>query len=239
MSNADMSNAECYKRGQVEWALWRFFLQGRQVGPEQQKVFLTRIKRLLELDRGEDLGVKTETPHARFVFADAAPEGKGTDVSFRPFNAFCLALALDLLDTGFKQSEIVFLLRHIRDDLETWFESILLSPPSGRKWIRPEDRPEAPTYVDDRGNEFADCRVFVVINKIEMREIFEAPGGRRLPSGPFILQPVYCRGIEELRIELHRMGADKRKAMIMEIAYAAAGISGLLPRAPVMKRGRG
>ena len=101
MSNADMSNPECYKRGQVEWALWRFFLQGRQVGPEQQKVFLTRIKRLLELDRGEDLGAKTETPHARFAFADAAPEGKGTDADFRPFNAFCLALALDLLDTGF------------------------------------------------------------------------------------------------------------------------------------------
>ncbi len=111
MSNADMSNADSYKRGQVEWALWRFFLQGRQVGPEQQKVFLTRIKRLLELDRGEDLGAKTETPHARFAFADVAPEGKGTDVDFRPFNAFCLALALDLLDTGFKQSEIVFLLR--------------------------------------------------------------------------------------------------------------------------------
>ena len=51
MSNADRSNADSYGRGQVEWALWRFFLQGRQVGPEQQKVFRTRIKRLLELDR--------------------------------------------------------------------------------------------------------------------------------------------------------------------------------------------
>ena len=234
-----MSNADSYKRGQVEWALWRFFLQGRQVGSEPQKVFLTRIKRLLELDRGEDLGAKTETPHARFVFADAAPEGKGTDVGFRPFNAFCLALALDLLDTGFKQSEIVFLLRHIRDDLETWFERILRSPPSGRQRIRPKDRPEAPTYVDSRGREYADCRVFVVINKIEIKEIFQAPGGRRLASGPLILQPVYCRGIEELHNELDRMGADYRKAMIIEIAHVAAGIIEILPHAPVMKRGRG
>ena len=75
MSNADMSNADSYKRGQVEWALWRFFLQGRQAGASPPKVFLTRIKRLLELDRGEDLGATTETPHARFAFADAAPEG--------------------------------------------------------------------------------------------------------------------------------------------------------------------
>ena len=239
MSNADMSNADSYGRGQVEWALWRFFLQGRQVGPEQQKVFLTRIKRLLELDRGEDLGAKTETPHARFAFADAAPEGKGTDVDFRPFNAFCLALALDLLDTGFKQSEIVFLLRHIRDDLETWFERILLSPPSGRRRFRPQDRPEAPILIDDHGREYADCRVFVVINKIEIKEIFQLLGGSKLASGPLILEPVYCRGIEALRNELDRMGADKRKAMIIEIAHVAAGISEILPRAPVMKRGRG
>ena len=234
-----MSNAECYKRGQVEWALWRFFLQGRQVGPEQQKVFLTRIKRLLELDRGEDLGAKTETPHARFAFADAAPEGKGTDVGFRPFNAFCLALALDLLDTGFKQSEIVFLLRHIRDDLETWFERILRSPPTGRQRIRPQDRPEAPTLLDAGGREYADCRVFVVINKIEIKEIFQLLGGSKLASGPLIMEPVYCRGIEALRNELDRMGPDKRKAMIIEIAHVAAGISGILPDAPVMKRGRG
>ncbi len=233
-----MSNTESYKRGQVDWALWKFFLQGRQVGSESQKVFLTRIKRLLELDRGEDLGAKTETPHARYAFADAATEGKGTDVSFRPFNAFCLALALDLLDTGFKQSEIVFLLRHIRGDLETWFGLILLSPPLARQRIRPKDRPDAPTYVEKNGREFADCRVFVVINKIEIKEIFQAPGGR-LASGPLILQPVYCRGVDKLRDELHRMGADNRKAMIIEIANAAAGVSGILPNAPVMKRGRG
>ena len=75
-----MSNADSYRRGQVEWALWRFFLQGRQAGSESKKVFLTRIKRLLELDRGEDLGETTEIPHARFAFADAAPEGKGIHV---------------------------------------------------------------------------------------------------------------------------------------------------------------
>jgi len=234
-----MSNADSYRRGQVEWALWQFFLQGRQAGPKPPKVFLTRIKRLLELDRGEDLGAKTETPYAPFAFADAATEGKGTDVDFRPFNAFCLALALDLLDTGFKQSEIVFLLRHIRDDLEIWFERILLSPPSGRRKIRPQDRPEAPILVDDRGREYADCRVFVVINKIEIKEIFQAPGRRKFPSGPLILEPVYCRGIEALCSELDRMGADKRKAMIIEIAHVATDISEILPRAPVMKRGRG
>ncbi len=133
----------------------------------------------------------------------------------------------------------MFLLRHIRDDLETWFERILLSSPLERRRIRSQDRPEAPALVDDRGREYADCRVVVVINKIEIKEIIQAPGGRRLPSGPLILEPVYCRGIEALRSELDLMGADKRKAMIIEIAHVAAGISEILPRAPVMKRGRG
>ena len=133
----------------------------------------------------------------------------------------------------------MFLLRHIRDDLETWFERILRSPPLGRRRIRPQDRPEAPILVDDPGREYADCRVFVVINKIEIKEIFQALGGSKLASGPLFLEPVYCRGIEALRNELDRMGADKRKAMIIEIAHVVAGISEFLPRAPVMKRGRG
>ena len=112
-------------------------------------------------------------------------------------------------------------------------------PPTGRRKIRPQDRPEAPILVDDHGRKYADCRVFVVINKIEIKEIFQALGGRRLASGPLILEPVYCRGIEALRNELDGMGVDKRKAMIIEIAHVAAGISGVLPNAPVMKRGRG
>ena len=133
----------------------------------------------------------------------------------------------------------MFLLRHIRDDLETWFERILLSPPSGRRRFRPQDRPEAPTLLDAGGREYADCRVFVVINKIEIKEIFQLLGGSKLASGPLILEPVYCRGIEALRNELDGMGVEKRKAMIIEIAHAAAGITGILRQAPVMKRGRG
>ncbi len=230
-----MNNSETYKRGQVEWALWMFFLQGRQADPTPPNIFLTRIKRLLELDRIPEK--KSETPHARYAFADALPEGKGIDVAYRPFDAFCLALALDLLDIGFKQAEIVSLLRHIREDLKARFEQILLSPPATkRQRIFAKDRPGAPTYVD-RGQEFADCRVFVVIGKVEITEIFQAPG-RRSGSGPLILQPVYCRGIDELRDKLHRMNAKDRKAVVVEIAEAAAGISRLLPQAPATKRGR-
>ncbi len=232
-----MNNSETYKRGQVESTLWEFFRRGRQAGAEPPNVFRTRIKRLLELDRIP--AKKSETPHARYAFADALPEGKGIDVAYRPFDAFCLALALDLLDIGFKQAEIVFLLRHIRDELETRFDQILLSPPApNRQRIFPKDRPGVPTYVDDRGHKFADCRVFVVINKVEITEIFQAPG-RKSPSAPVIQQPVYCRGIEELRNELRRMSANYRKAVVVEIAEAAAGIADLLPKAPSMKRGRG
>jgi hypothetical protein len=234
-----MNNSEIYKRGQVEWALWRFFLQGRQADPTPPKVFLTRVKRLLELDRGEDLTGKSKVPHARFAFADVPREGKGIDVGYRPFDAFCLALALDLLDIGFKQAEIVFLLRHIRDELETRFEEILRSPPpQARQRVFPKHRPDSPTYDDDRGHKFADPRIFVVIGKVEIKEIFQAPG-RKSPSAPLIRQPVYCRGINELRDEFHRMGASDRKAVVIEIAEAAAGINRLLPQAPTTKRGRG
>lgn len=232
-----MNNSETYKRGQVEWALWRFFLQGRQTDPTPPKVFLTRIKRLLEVDRIPPK--KSATPHARYAFADELPEGRGIDVAYRPFDAFCLALALDLLDIGFKQAEIVYLLRHIRDELETRFEEILRSPPpEARQRVFPKHRPDSPTYDDDRGHKFADPRIFVVIGKVEITEIFQAPG-RKSPSAPLIRQPVYCRGINALRDEFHRMGASDRKAVVVEIAEAAAGINRLLPQAPATKRGRG
>lgn len=234
-----MTTTETYKRGQVEWALWTFFLQGRQVDVDRQKVFRTRIKRLLELDRGEDLGDLSEVPHARFAFVDEAPGGKGTDTAYRPFNAFCLALALDLLDAGFIQSEIVFLLRHLRDDLEDWFERILASPPPrGRQQLLAKHRPDAPTYITDRGTHYADCRVFVVINKVEIREVFPVLEKKAAPAAPIFLRPVYCRGIDALHKELHRMGPDFRKAVVVEIANTAAAITRLLPDAPLTKRGR-
>lgn len=222
-----------YKRNQVEWALWRHFALGAVKGKSAPRVFGTRIKRLLELDRSTDVYAGSEAPQARFAFVDEEPEGKGTDTAYSQFNVFCLALALDLLDAGFKQSEIIFLLRHVRNRLEREFKQAVKRPPDPRQPEAAEDRPECASY-EDGGRRWADCRRFMVFSKIEATEVF----GGKATKTPFIIAPVWCRGIEALTKELHRMNTGYRKAIVLELAHSAAAVTRLLDEAPVVRRGR-
>ena len=96
-----------FKRGQVEWALWRAFTQYRSQGDVPPQIFRTRIKRLLDLDRDPGADATKAASIAPFAFV-APVDGSGVEAAYAPFDVFCLGLALDLLDVGFKQSEIVY-----------------------------------------------------------------------------------------------------------------------------------
>jgi len=232
-----MPNVETYRRGQVEQALWQYFRFGSTDRPAPPPVFRTRIKRLLELDRAKEKYDESEMPHSRFAFVDETPSGQGSDVSYTPFNAFCLGLGLDLLDTGYKQSEVVFLLRHIRTTLEDEFTRILEHPPLPRQAILAEDQPDCPTY-EENDLRWADCRVFMLITKVEIKEVFGAPSNRKSKTTPLIFTPVFCYGIEALRAELHRMKFNYRKVLVLELAHTAAMVRDLLRKTTVVKRGR-
>ncbi len=229
---------ETFQRRQVEWALWQYFSRGRPVPGKPLKVFATRIKRLLELDRGQAEIMESEVPHARYAFFDVDAEGQGKSIPYSPFNAFCLGVGLDLLDIGFKQSEVVFLLRHIRTDLEKQFDLILAQPPAPRQRMAPEDRPDCPTY-EEGGNVWADCRVYLIVRKVEMTEVFPGQEARRRRKEPIIHSPVFCAGINALRDEMHRMNHQDRKALVLELAHTAYMVQGFLFDAPIAKRGRG
>jgi hypothetical protein len=226
-----MTTTETYKRGQVEWALWRCASHMHNAGAEPPKVFLTRIKRLLEVDRA-DRGVD-----GFCAFADAPTDGQGTDAAFTVFDGFCLALALELLDAGFKQSEIVFLIRNIRDPLRVEFDRIMENPPPSRGRIRAEKKPDMPSY-DHKEQRWADYRVFALIRKVEMTEVFPALSRGSHVGTPVILEPTFCRGIEDLQATLNELGSAFRKAMVLEIAAVAALIADFLPHAPLTRRGR-
>ncbi len=138
-----------YKRNQVDLALWQLF-SPVGIHSELHPTFKTRIKRLLDLDRQPPThGGKAKTddlaadwPKTPAFSAAQTHWGKGTVATFSLFDAFCLALALDLLDMGFKQSEVVFLIGHIRPDLNDVFEKIqrkLPNPFNGRRAIPEKD----------------------------------------------------------------------------------------------------
>ena len=210
------SSTRHYRRGQVEWALWQWFTAGE--GADRPPApFLTRVKRLLDIDRSGSVPIGAEkVPAAKFAFIDGRPGGHGADVEYSPFNAFCLAIGLDLLDAGFSQLEVVFLLRHIEGLLRPQFEQALRYPPVDRAFREPDDMPGVPV-VDINGQPKADPRIFMVVNKVDISEQFTAIN----PGRPIIMKPDFVYGIDELRDRLNRLDYNDRRAFVLEIAHTA------------------
>jgi len=116
-----------FKRGQVVKAIWRAFTLRDEPAPAS---FSAKIKRLAEL------GVP---------LTDAERVGgPGADNSYTPYQAFELGAALKLIDAGFKQGEVAFVIKHIRSDLRRAYSDILDSPPAIRERLATEDRPKSP-----------------------------------------------------------------------------------------------
>lgn len=219
-----------YKRNQMEEALWRLFSHAAP-GSQPEQVFRTRIKRLLELDRKET--GQGQTP----VFVDAMPEGQGKDVPYTVFNVFCLALGLDLVDCGFKQGEVTFLLQHVRPDLEAAEEIIRKSPPDPRQYLLPKDRPDAPTYEDKNGI-WADCRVFMIFRKVEIKESMPDLSAKAREK-PVVADFHLLKGVNGLTPFLNKLGFGRRQMIILEIADMYVLLEKYLTEARPRLRGPG
>jgi hypothetical protein len=233
-----MSN-QTFKRGQVEWAIWAVYSQARAAADYPPPAFNTRLKRLLEADR-DPKSPPSRAKGEAYAFASGDIEGTGNDAAFTAYDAFSLALALELLGSGFKPSEIVSLLRRHRLQLERRFDAILKSPPPPRPRANPDEWPGFPTYSDGNA-EFADGRVFLVLPTVELDEILPLyyPKARRKP--PTFPEPKFCNGINALASELGQMRYPHwsfRKGFVIEVACLATGISDVLPSAPLTRRGR-
>ncbi len=231
-----MSN-ETYGRGQVEWALWKSFTVGRGVHDAVPPVFRTRVKRLLDVDRTSDFAEASDPPPVRWSFV-APPEEAGAEAAYTPVDVFCLAIGLDLLDAGFKQSEIVYLMRYLRPELEARMPGLVDRPSLlARKLYKPEADPTLPIYTE-QGETLADPRQFVVLSKIELREI--VPEGKaRAQKTPLILEPRFCDGVEELGTFLSvTMPGRRRVVTVVELTAAAQAVQAFLQQAPIIRRGR-
>ena len=226
-----------YGRGQVDWALWKTFARASSNTQAAPQIFLTRIKRLLELDRKLDLSDAEQQPKADYAFAPPQSAGSG-EVAYRAVDAFCLAISLDLLDVGFQQAEIVFLMRYLRPKLQKRFPG-LLKPPSllSRGRHRAKDYPKLPSY-EHHGHKWADRRLFVILQKVELKEIIPAHLRKR-HRGPVFFKPIFCAGVTALGAKLHeRMPNHRRAVTILELAATAQAVQAFLERAPDIRRGR-
>lgn len=224
-----------YKRSQVEWALWGLFAQQPAQRPSDiPPVFLTRIKRLIELDQE----TSDEGMPKQLAFVETKVRGQGQDQPYTLFNTFCLLLGLDLLNAGFKQAEIVFVLRHLRPGIRDSFEIVLASPPSPRSRIVAAERPKSPSYIENN-IKYADTRVFFHFERIEVKEAFPSFRGKDAPKHPLVLNPKFFVGLESLMKELHRMNVSYRTALVLEISESIIMLQTFLDQAPTTSRGRG
>ena len=227
-----------YRRGQVDWALWReFTAESLSASKEAPQVFSTRIKRLLDIDRTME---PVDPAAPRHAFFEGAPPGKGTEVAFTPFDTFCLAVGLDMLDAGFKQSEVVFVLKHIRPELQQHHTRILRRPCRPDRMLSLADAySDMPFFLDDQGNGIADWRVFLILRRAEFVETLYVPKDRPIPpKTPLFMEPVFVDGIAGLTEHLNAQMWPYRKGYIAEIAKPASLTSGFLERAPEIRRGR-
>lgn len=229
-----MSNVT-YGRGQAEWALWKSFTFGRNSSGEAPKVFKTRVKRLLDVDRDSDFADLSVPQPVRWSFV-APPEEPGGEAGYSEVEVFCLAVGLDLMDAGFKQSEVVFLLRYLRHELEVCMPGLVQRP----SLISRQDYPPVPNLPTQtkKGKTFADARHFVVISKIEIRD--NLPAGKASDhKAPLFLEPDYCDGIEELGSVLGAAMPDRRRVVtVVELTATAQAVAEFLPKAPNIRRGR-
>lgn len=234
-----MSN-QTYKRGQVEWALWRAFrpLGSRDDGPVP--LFKTRIKRLLDLDREYSTPDLDVAGGSDFAFVAPVEGGSGVEAAYAPVDAFCLGIGLELLDTGFKQGEIVVLMRHLRADLEHWFPT-LLSRPSllDRQNHLARNHPNLPVIERPRGAPLADARVFMVLNRIELTEVLSVSPAMPKPNQAVFREPVFSEGMSGLAQDLARlMPLHQRTAIVLEVTLLAQAVTAFLDAAPLTVRGR-
>ncbi|MEQ9330839.1 hypothetical protein [Thalassobaculum sp.] len=215
-----------FKRNQVEEAVWRLLSRDR-AGRRPQAVFRTRVKRLLDLDRAAPAS----------AFAAAAPPGRGHEARFAAFDAFCLALGLLLLNAGFKQREIVDLLRHLRPELAQAWRQLEASPAAPRQRILAEERPGSPSYPE-AGLPLADTEVYLVLNRVETTEVFPnlAPGPD--PGSPLVLEPLLVPGGERLAATLRERAFGFPGHYVVELSVMAALLRHYLADAAPRRRGQ-
>jgi hypothetical protein len=122
-----------YKRNQVEEAISRTVGE-RAAQPSSE--LRTRMKRLLDLDRGLKRAARSADPErANYAFFSQDAPGRGGEVLFSDYDAFALLTGSRMLDHGWPQTFVVTTLRRVRQELESRHTKILKT--NYRNVVRP------------------------------------------------------------------------------------------------------
>ena len=117
-----------FKRNQVEEAIALLVEPG---SPKPSSEMRTRLKRLLETDRGLGRNKRSADPEiANFAFYRVDASGRGFENWFSEYEAFALLTGLRLMRHGWPQGFAVTVLRRVKPELERHHGRILKQDPA-------------------------------------------------------------------------------------------------------------
>jgi hypothetical protein len=208
-----------YKRSQVEDAIARLLEPGSAKPSSEMR---TRLKRLLETDRGLGRKKRSGNPErANFAFYTTDAPGRGSDSRFSGYEAFALLTGLRLRQHGWPQRFAVTVLRHVRPELEKHHTRVLRQNPDelfDRRRILEQARP---------GDLFVDNTDPVFLATIAR--------ARKDHSGAVA---AVCRGQPELMAFIRQQGPGQAWTTI-ELVNLAHALAYELEQTRPRKRGRG
>lgn len=157
-------------------------------------------------------------------------------MAFREFDAYYLGLSLNMLDAGLKPADIMLLLRQEKHNFQSEYESMLKNP---RAVFRSHKAKSTPGSLSDleKDNQESDVRVFALFRKVELTEVFPLLSTYSKKES-VIVEPVFCRGFEELEMALENMGIAFRHIHMFELAHLLWDMKDFLSKAPEVRRGR-
>lgn len=149
-----------FKRNQVEEAIASVFQAGSAKPGSETR---TRLKRLLEIDRGLGRNKRAADPErANFAFFSTDAPGRGVEIWFSEYEAFALLVGLGLMQHGWPQGFAVEVLRRVRPELERHHARILRQDPAElfdeqriraretRRYCGVQHRPRVPRHYFER-----------------------------------------------------------------------------------------
>ncbi len=221
---AQTQTQHIYRRSQAILAVWKVFTQGSAAEPSS--AYLMRFKKMVDLDRSTDRSKNTP-----FAFQTNVNGQRGVDADFTDFDVFCVALALHLTDMGFKQLEVIFLIRTIRAKLSAVYVKVGAQAWIGRQIASPTDHSDMPVF-ERKGRNIVDPKVFMLVHKVEVTQLLTDD------AISVIIEPEFIFGTQNLANYLAEAMIRQRTALIVELSELIHQIPHELAQTPAIKRGR-
>ncbi len=225
-----------FKRNQVEEAIFRSGPADRDERFDVEAKI--RLKRLLDSDRKRPVTPKRLFDRT-FAFYGEQPGGTGQDVLYSAYEAFALWLGLKLLESGYPQGRVVFLLRHYREALEREYNRIISKDLAAlfekSDWKPVTDAQKDTLLREGRLVDKVDNMIFLAVRLetetfgVTTRFFSEVPDRR-----PTLI----CRGSGELTPVIEGAAAMRVPMLVIELTNPAHQLAYWLARVEPTRRGR-